>query len=209
MAIILPLHCHYSVFALRSGGGSAGSSHLRVPQWLQCGGPSFSAANALLLLLRCYQTTRPVFYLTFFRTASRSFLIGQKLWTLINHSGLTTSLFYLFIFLVFLDNAWLSLGTPDVLLCSSACRGEATLTGALCDGVRRLSPVIINQNLCDLHRFWRDVSRFHGGFHDKLAHYITEEREPGERGNQCQWQTPSLSAVVRLQRRIWKAEICG
>lgn len=150
MDIILPLHCHYSVFALRSGS-SAGSSHLHVPQWLQSRGPSFSAANALLLL-RCDQTTRPVFYLTFFRIASRSFLLGQKLWTLINHSGITTASLFFFFF-VFLDNAWLSLGTPDVLLCSSACRGEATLTGALCDGARRLSPVIINQNLCDLHRF--------------------------------------------------------
>lgn len=110
MAIILPLHCHYSVDAHRSGG-SVGSSHLRVPQWLQCGGPIFSAANALLLL-RCDQTTQPVFYLTFFRTASRSFLLGQKLWTLINHSGITTRSLYFFFFL----SLWIMLGWALPLL---------------------------------------------------------------------------------------------
>lgn len=176
MAIILPLHHHYSVYVLHSGG-SAGSSQIRLLQWLRCQGPIFSPANVLRLAVTKQPSLCFIWPLLQLRhhIRSRSFLLGQE------HRGKKNNLdikqlFWnqnICLFFVFLENSWLSLGNPDVILCSSACRSKATLTGTLCDGARRLSSVIINQNLYDHSTFWRGVSRFHRSFYDKLPHRRT------------------------------------
>lgn len=146
MAIILRPHHHYSVYA-PSSSGSAGVSHLCVPQWLQCQGPIFSAAKELLLAVTkqlglCF--IWPLLKLRR-RIPSRSFLLGQQRrkekklhgfrHLLFCRSGcwITALLTFFFLIIFFFLSAL------------SACCSEATLTGALRDGARRLSSVIINQ----------------------------------------------------------------